>query len=31
VSEFTGGKLDFLVNNVGTNVRKPTVDYSEDE
>jgi len=25
------GKLDFLVNNVGTNVRKKTVDYSDEE
>jgi len=24
-------RLDVLVNNVGTNIRKPTVDYSEDE
>ncbi|CAG9467308.1 unnamed protein product [Pedinophyceae sp. YPF-701] len=23
--------LDILVNNVGTNIRKPTVDYTEDE
>lgn len=26
-----GGKLDVLVNNVGTNVRKKFVDYTEDE
>ena len=26
-----GGTLDCLVNNVGTNIRKPTVDYSEEE
>lgn len=26
-----GQQLDILVNNVGTNVRKPTVDYSEEE
>lgn len=25
------GALDVLVNNVGTNIRKPTSDYSEDE
>ena len=25
------GKLDLLVNNVGTNVRKPTVEYTESE
>ncbi|CAM9231270.1 unnamed protein product [Phaeothamnion confervicola] len=25
------GKLDILVNNVGTNIRKSTVDYSEEE
>jgi len=24
-------KLDILVNNVGTNIRKPTVDYTDDE
>ncbi|CAI5486281.1 unnamed protein product [Closterium sp. Naga37s-1] len=28
VSETFGGKLNHLVNNVGTNIRKPTVDYS---
>ncbi|CAI7906997.1 unnamed protein product, partial [Closterium sp. NIES-53] len=28
VSEAFGGKLNHLVNNVGTNIRKPTVDYS---
>jgi len=27
----TVGKLDILVNNVGTNIRKRTIDYSEDE
>lgn len=27
----TVGKLDILVNNVGTNIRKKTLDYSEDE
>ena len=26
-----GGGLSILVNNVGTNIRKPTVDYSEAE
>lgn len=26
-----GNGLHMLVNNVGTNIRKPTVDYSEDE
>jgi NAD(P)-dependent dehydrogenase (short-subunit alcohol dehydrogenase family) len=26
-----GQQLDILVNNVGTNVRKATVDYSEEE
>lgn len=25
------GRLDILVNNVGTNIRKPTADYSADE
>ena len=25
------GKLDILVNNVGTNIRKPTADYSTEE
>ncbi|NEM98779.1 SDR family oxidoreductase [Pontibacter burrus] len=25
------GSLDILVNNVGTNIRKPTADYSSDE
>ena len=23
--------MDILVNNVGTNIRKPTIEYSEDE
>lgn len=27
----TVGKLDILVNNVGTNIRKRTIEYSEDE
>jgi tropinone reductase I len=26
-----GGSLDILVNNVGTNIRKPTVEYTEDD
>ena len=26
-----GGKLDILVNNVGTNIRKKTADYTEEE
>ncbi|KAL6762497.1 hypothetical protein V8C86DRAFT_3130842 [Haematococcus lacustris] len=25
------GRLDILVNNVGTNIRKPTVDYTSEE
>lgn len=29
--EANWNKLDVLVNNVGTNIRKPFVDYSEDE
>lgn len=31
VSEAFGGKLDVLVNNVGSNIRKPTVSFSPDE
>ena len=31
VEAYFGGSLDILVNNVGTNVRKPTVEYSEEE
>jgi hypothetical protein len=31
VGEALGGKLDILVNNVGTNIRKPTVEYTEAE
>ncbi|KXZ55681.1 hypothetical protein GPECTOR_2g1231 [Gonium pectorale] len=31
VTEEFGGKLDILVNNVGTNIRKPTVDYTEED
>jgi Tropinone reductase 1 len=26
-----GGKLDVLVNNVGTNIRKPTVDFTAED
>lgn len=29
--ESTWGKLDVLVNNAGTNLRKPTIEYSEEE
>jgi Tropinone reductase 1 len=28
---FSDGKLDILVNNVGTNIRKPTIEYSAEE
>eukprot|EP00249_Psilotum_nudum_P001674 c14306_g1_i1 orf=355-1158(-) len=31
VSHFCDGKLNILVNNVGTNIRKPTVEYSADD
>lgn len=31
VRENFGGKLDILVNNVGTNVRKKALEYDEDE
>ncbi|GLC40630.1 hypothetical protein PLESTB_000038400 [Pleodorina starrii] len=31
VSEEFGGKLNILVNNVGTNIRKPTVEYTEED
>ncbi|KAM0862401.1 hypothetical protein ACQ4PT_045288 [Festuca glaucescens] len=31
VAERFGGKLDILVNNVGTNIRKPTTEYSAEE
>ncbi|KAG9453109.1 hypothetical protein H6P81_006013 [Aristolochia fimbriata] len=31
VSSIFGGKLNILVNNVGTNIRKPTVEYSAEE
>ncbi|CAI9772982.1 unnamed protein product [Fraxinus pennsylvanica] len=31
VSSIFNGKLNILVNNVGTNIRKPTVDYSAEE
>ncbi|CAN1805676.1 Tropinone reductase homolog At5g06060 [Linum perenne] len=31
VSSLFNGKLNILVNNVGTNVRKPTVDYTAED
>ncbi len=31
VDAVPGGGLDILVNNVGTNIRKATVDYNDDE
>lgn len=31
VAERFGGKLDILVNNVGTNIRKPTTEYSSED
>uniref|UniRef100_A0A0D9VSD8 Uncharacterized protein n=1 Tax=Leersia perrieri TaxID=77586 RepID=A0A0D9VSD8_9ORYZ len=31
VADLFGGKLDILVNNVGTNIRKPTTEYSAEE
>lgn len=31
VSSIFDGKLNILVNNVGTNIRKPTADYSSEE
>ncbi|KAL5723874.1 tropinone reductase I [Ranunculus cassubicifolius] len=31
VSSLYGGKLNILINNVGMNIRKPTVDYSFQE
>ncbi|XP_062210726.1 tropinone reductase homolog At5g06060-like [Phragmites australis] len=31
VNDCFGGKLDILVNNVGTNIRKPTTDFSAEE
>ena len=31
LKDANGGKLDILVNNVGTNIRKPTVEYTEAE
>ncbi|KAL7495189.1 hypothetical protein ACHAWT_007746 [Skeletonema menzelii] len=31
VEDRFGGKLDILVNNVGTNIRKKTPEYSEDD
>ena len=30
-SDYFEGQLDVLVNNVGTNVRKPTLEYSMDD
>ena len=29
--EKCGGRLDCLINNVGTNIRKPTIEYTEEE
>eukprot|EP00898_Chlorokybus_atmophyticus_P002185 jgi/Chlat1/2968/Chrsp2S04700 len=31
VSNVFGGKLNILVNNAGTNVRKPTVEYTQED
>lgn len=31
VQQISGGKLDILVNNVGSNVRNPTAEYSEED
>ncbi|XP_068635895.1 tropinone reductase homolog At5g06060-like isoform X2 [Aristolochia californica] len=31
VSSIFGGKLNILINNVGTNVRKPTIEYTAEE
>ncbi|PAN50407.1 hypothetical protein GQ55_9G528300 [Panicum hallii var. hallii] len=31
VADRFGGKLDILVNNVGTNIRKPTTEFSAEE
>ncbi|EED95973.1 predicted protein, partial [Thalassiosira pseudonana CCMP1335] len=31
VEERFGGRLDILVNNVGTNIRKPTAEYSSED
>ncbi|XP_015631981.1 tropinone reductase homolog At5g06060 isoform X1 [Oryza sativa Japonica Group] len=31
VADLFGGKLDILVNNVGTNIRKPTTEFSAEE
>lgn len=31
VSSIFGGKLNILINNVGTNIRKPTTEYSAEE
>ncbi|XVF83729.1 hypothetical protein PTKIN_Ptkin16aG0515200 [Pterospermum kingtungense] len=31
VSSVFNGKLNILINNVGTNIRKPTIEYSDEE
>ncbi|DBB16446.1 hypothetical protein WJX82_002424 [Trebouxia sp. C0006] len=31
VQDVFGSKLDVLVHNVGTNIRKPTIEYSDDD
>ncbi|XP_043699398.1 tropinone reductase homolog At5g06060-like isoform X3 [Telopea speciosissima] len=31
VSSVFGGKLNILINNVGTNIRKPTIEYTAEE
>ena len=31
IQEHGDGTLDILVNNVGTNIRKPTIDYTEED
>ena len=31
IRDFCGGTLDILINNVGTNIRKPSVDYTDDD
>ncbi|XXG66336.1 hypothetical protein AAC387_Pa05g3839 [Persea americana] len=31
VSSIFGGKLNILINNVGTNIRKPTIDYTDED
>jgi hypothetical protein len=30
VSDVFGGSLNILVNNVGTNIRKPTADFTDE-